>query len=100
MDEHFNSFFLDGIDNVDPIIRNFSYRPSVDLIQEFKVQESGYNAEFGRNAGAVINVTTKSGTNEFHGSSWEFMRNGSLDARNFFAPKSVRNGAWRSDCQK
>jgi len=89
MDEHFNSFFLDGIDNVDPIIRNFSYRPSVDLIQEFKVQESGYNAEFGRNAGAVINVTTKSGTNEFHGSSWEFMRNGALDARNFFAPVGV-----------
>lgn len=86
MDEHYNSFFLDGIDNVDPIIRNFSFRPSVDLIQEFKVQESGYNAEFGRNAGAVINVTTKSGTNDFHGSAWEFIRNDHLDARNFFAP--------------
>jgi hypothetical protein len=86
MDEHYNSFFLDGIDNVDPIIRNFSFRPSVDLIEEFKVQESGYNAEFGRNAGAVINVTTKSGTNAFHGSAWEFIRNDHLDARNFFAP--------------
>lgn len=97
MDEHYNSFFLDGIDNVDPIIRNFSFRPSVDLIQEFKVQESGYNAEFGRNAGAVINVTTKSGTNNFHGSAWEFIRNDHLDARNFFAtvgtakPPLIRN---------
>src|SRR5262245_53432295 len=86
MDEHYNSFFLDGIDNVDPIIRNFSFRPSVDLIQEFKVQESGYNAEFGRNAGAVINVTTKSGTNDYRGSAWEIMRNDHLNARNFFAP--------------
>lgn len=86
MDEHYNSFFLDGIDNVDPIIRNFSFRPSVDLIQEFKVQESGYNAEFGRNAGAVVNVTTKSGTNDFRGAAWEFLRNDHLDARNYFAP--------------
>ena len=86
MDEHYNSFFLDGIDNVDPIIRNFSFRPSVELIEEFKVQENGGNAEFGRNAGAVINVTTKSGTNAFHGSAWEFIRNDKLDARNYFAP--------------
>ncbi len=89
MDEHYNSFFLDGIDNVDPIIRNFSFRPSVDLIQEFKVQESGYNAEFGRNAGAVVNVTTKSGTNGFRGAAWEFLRNDHLDARNFFAPVGI-----------
>lgn len=89
LDEHYMSFFLDGIDNVDPVIRNFSYRPSIDLIQEFKVQQSGYNAEFGRNAGAVINVTTKSGTNRFHGSAWEFLRNDNLDARNYFAIREI-----------
>src|SRR5262249_2054100 len=85
VDEHSNSFFLDGNDNVDPVIRNFSFRPSLDTIREFRVEENGHDAQFGRNAGAVINVTTKSGTNDFHGSIWEFLRNDNLDARNFFA---------------
>src|SRR5688572_4229924 len=89
VNKHYISFFIDGIDNVDPVIRNFSYRPSIDVIHEFKVEQSGYKAEFGRNAGAVINVTTKSGTNTWHGSVWEFLRNHSLDARNFFAPRDV-----------
>ena len=84
-DEGGNSFILDGIDNVDPVLRKFSFRPSIDLIQEFKVEQNSFSAEFGRNAGAVINVTTKSGTNTLHGSAWEFLRNDNLDARNFFA---------------
>lgn len=86
MDEHSQSFYIDGFDNVDTIIRNFAYRPSVDAIEEFKVQSSGYAAEFGRNAGAVINVTTKSGTNEFHGAVWNYHRNSALDAKDFFDP--------------
>jgi len=86
MDEHYQSFYLDGFDNVDTIIRNFAYRPSVDVIEEFKVQSSGYQAEFGRNAGAVINVTTKSGTNDFHGAIWEYHRNSAMDAKDFFDP--------------
>jgi len=90
MDEHYQSFFIDGYDNVDTVIRNFAYRPSVDSIEEFKVQTSGYNAEFGRNAGAVINVTTKSGTNNFHGSMWEFHRNSAMDAKNFFDPPNEK----------
>ena len=96
MDENFTSFFLDGFDNVDPVLRNFSFQPSIDLLQEFKVEQSSYAAEFGRNAGAVINATTKSGSNEFHGSVWEFLRNDDLDARNVFAsgdadPSLIRN---------
>ena len=58
-DEGANSFLLDGIDNVDPVLRKFSFRPSIDLIQEFKVEQNSFSAEFGRNAGAVINVTSK-----------------------------------------
>lgn len=85
-DEHNQSFFVDGVDNVDTIVRNFAYRPSIDAIEEFKVQSSGYSAEFGRNSGAVINVTTKSGTNEFHGAAWDYHRNSALDARDFFDP--------------
>ena len=86
LDEHYISFFVDGIDNVDPVIRLSSYRPSIDVIQEIKVEESGYTAEFGRNGGGVVNVTTKSGTNALHASFWEFLRNDNFDARNFFAP--------------
>ncbi len=96
MDENFNSFFIDGFDNVDPVLRSFSFQPSVDLLQEFKVEQSSYAAEFGRNAGAVVNATTRSGSNAFHGSIWEFLRNDNLDARNFFAsgdadPSLIRN---------
>ncbi len=88
MDEHYQSFYVDGVDNVDTIIRNFTYRPSIDAIAEFKVQSTGYAAEFGRNAGAVINVTTRSGTNQFHGSLFEYHRNKNLNTRGFFAEKA------------
>ena len=86
IDEHYISSFIDGIDNVDPVIRIASYRPSIDAIEAVKVEENGYNAEFGRNGGAVVNVTTKSGTNLLHGTLWEFLRNDNFDARNYFAP--------------
>ena len=74
IDEHSISYFVDGIDNVDPVIRISSYRPSIDAIQEIKVEQSGYSSEFGRNGGAVINLTTKSGTNVLRGSAWEFIQ--------------------------
>ncbi len=85
MDEHYQSFYIDGVDNVDTIIRNFAYRPSIDAIEEFKVQSTGYAAEFGRNAGAVVNVTTRSGTNEFHGAIFDYHRNKALNTSTKFA---------------
>ena len=60
--------------------------PILDSIREFKVMTGTYSAEFGRQSGAQIVVTSKAGTNEYHGSLWEFHRNSALDARNFFAP--------------
>jgi hypothetical protein len=58
----------------------------IDFIQEVKVQTSNFSAEYGRNSGAQVNVVTRSGTNSFHGSAFEYLRNDKLDARNFFAP--------------
>jgi len=83
-----NNFLLDGVYNVDPKLNTFGVRPSVDAIREFNIATSSYDAAFGRNPGAQVNVVLKSGTNDIHGSLFEFHRNGALDARNYFAPAS------------
>jgi len=86
-----NSFLLDGVDN-NPVElagaqrRSEMVQPSVDAIQEFKVQTNAFAAEYGRAMGAVVNLTTKSGTNNLHGAAFEFLRNEKLDAKNFFDP--------------
>jgi hypothetical protein len=82
--EQSNNFLLDGVDNNDPYINQYVALPSVDAIQEFKVQSSDYSAEYGRGGGAQINVVLKSGTNAFHGTLFEYFRNRSMDAKNYF----------------
>jgi carboxypeptidase family protein len=79
-----NNFTLNGIDNNDTGINGPSFRPSIDAIQEFKMLSGIYSAEYGRNSGGQVVINTKSGTNQFHGSAYEFLRNQALDARNFF----------------
>ncbi len=79
-----NNFMVDGIDNNDYFAGAVAQLPSVDSIQEFNVQTSIYDAEYGRYSGSVVNLVTKSGTNDWHGSAFEFLRNSVLDARNFF----------------
>ncbi len=83
----FNNFTIDGVDDNERFIGTVIVKPSVDALQEMKVQTNLYSAEFGRTAGGVINFVTKSGTNAFHGSLFEFFRNQHLDARSFFADK-------------
>jgi hypothetical protein len=80
-----NQVLLDGIDNTEMISQTFIVRPAVEGIQEFRVLTNNPGAEYGRAAGAVVVVNTKSGTNRFRGSAFEFFRNSALDARNFFA---------------
>ncbi len=81
-----NNFLLDGVDNNDETTNQPLHRPILDAVREFKVLTGTYSAEYGRQAGGQIIVTTKSGTNQYHGSLYEFHRNSPLDARNFFAP--------------
>ena len=80
-----NNLMLDGSSNVNPRAGDVNVNPAVDAIQEFKVQSGVMSAEFGYTAGGVVNMVTKSGTNQLHGSLYEFLRNDKLDARNAFA---------------
>ncbi|AFL89085.1 hypothetical protein Terro_2850 [Terriglobus roseus DSM 18391] len=78
-----NNQTIDGIDNNERVIGSIGVRPSVDAIQEVSVQTNVFTAEVGRAAGAIINVITKSGSNQFHGSAYEFFRNDKLNANPF-----------------
>jgi hypothetical protein len=80
---HYNHYSLDGIENTDLNFNSYMLLPSVDALQEFKVEAGLFDAEYGR-AIAQINASTKSGTNQFHGTFFEFMRHSSLDAKNYF----------------
>jgi outer membrane receptor protein involved in Fe transport len=80
-----NMFLLDGSNDL-AFLGNYNYAPIIDDIQEFKIQSNNDLAEFGGVAGGIINVVSKAGSNAFHGSAWEFLRNEDLDARDFFLP--------------
>ncbi|HWQ03316.1 MAG TPA: TonB-dependent receptor [Candidatus Nitrosotenuis sp.] len=86
--EDANLFILDGAYNGDPKLNGVGVKPPVDAIREFEVLTNNYDASFGRNAGGQINVATKSGSNEWHGTAYWFIRNAALDARNHFAPRN------------
>lgn len=79
-----NLFMVEGQDNVD-INNNLLIRPPIDSIQEFQIQTASFSAEYGRTGGGIVSVQLKSGSNHFHGSLFEFLRNDKLDANNFFA---------------
>ena len=80
------SYRLDGGNNQDFYTNINQPFPFPDAVQEFSIQTSNYSAAFGNNAGAIVNVVTRSGTNEYHGTAFGFLRNRSLNAKNFFAP--------------
>ena len=81
--EQANSFLLDGIDNQENINNEVAYQPSVDAIQEFNLITQNASAEFGQYQGGIINTTIKSGSNNFHGSAFEFFRNDILNANSW-----------------
>jgi len=84
--EDMNVFLLDGLNNSTIAIGTFTVSPPLDSVQEFKMETGVYDAKFGTKAGAQVNMVTKSGTNQLHGSLYEYLRNNNLDARNYFEP--------------
>ena len=85
-----NNYMLDGVDNNETWLQTVVLFPSVDALDEFKLQTSTYSAEFGRSLGGVVNLQIKSGTNAMHGSGFEFLRNDAFDANNFFNNRAGR----------
>ena len=79
------NFLLDDVDNNDGYTNISEPYPNPDAVQEFSVQSSTFDAQYGRGVGGVVNVVTRSGTNDFHGSAFDFLRNGNLNAANFFS---------------
>ncbi|MCS7026542.1 MAG: carboxypeptidase regulatory-like domain-containing protein [Bryobacteraceae bacterium] len=84
------NYILDGAQNNDHYNNAPNPMPNPDALQEFSVQTNNFSAEFGRNLGGIVNAVTRSGTNEFHGTLFEYLRNQAFNAANFFAP--IRNG--------
>src|SRR5205085_12134255 len=83
---------VDGVVAVDSHHSAMLFSPSIEAIEEFKIQSAVYSAEFGMNSGAQANLAIKSGTNQFHGTAFEFLRNDLIDARGFFlAPSQPKN---------
>jgi len=80
-----NNFLIDGADNFNTVDGGFVLQPPVDAISEFRILTHTANAEFGHSTGSTTNIITRSGTNGFHGSAWEFLRNNAMDAKSFFA---------------
>jgi len=79
-----NNFMIDGADNVSSVDGGFVLKPPIDAIAEFKILSHNANAEFGRNTGSTTNIVTRSGSNSFHGSLWEFLRNDAMDSSDYF----------------
>lgn len=82
-----NNFLIDGANNFNGVDGGFVLKPPVDAITEFRILTHNANAEFGNSLGSTTNIITRSGTNQIHGTVWEFLRNDAFDARNYFASR-------------
>jgi carboxypeptidase family protein/TonB-dependent receptor-like protein len=82
--EDTTNWLVNGINLNDPVQNQVTFQPPIDTLDEFKVDNSTFSAQYGRNAGSIVNLATRSGSNDYHGEAFEFFRNDDLDARNFF----------------
>ncbi len=88
-----NNILVNGINLNDMANGQLTFQPSINTVSEFKIDNSSYSADEGRNAGAIVQIATRSGTNTFHGEGFDFVRNDFFDARNFFNKKLTSSGA-------
>ncbi len=87
------NYMINGINLSDPAQNQITFQPTINTIQEFKVDNQTFSAEYGRNSGSIVNIATRSGTNEWHGELYDFLRNSYFDARNFTNTTKVASGA-------
>lgn len=81
------NFQINGVNLNDMVQNQITFQPSINTTSEFKINNQTFSAEYGRSSGSVVNVSTRSGTNAFHGEAFDYIRNEALDARNYFNPK-------------
>ncbi len=86
------NFMINGINLNDMIQNQITFQPELNTVQEFKVDNSTFSAEYGRSSGAIVNIATRSGTNVLHGEAYNYLRNQFFDARNYFNPQYTVNG--------
>jgi len=91
--EDTTNWLVNGINLNDNVQNQITFQPPIDTLAEYKIDNSAFPAEYGRNSGAIVNLATRSGSNTYHGEAFEFFRNNALDARNFFNPVVTSSGA-------
>src|SRR5579872_4479675 len=89
------NFMINGINLSDPNQNQITFQPTINTVEEFKIDNSTFSAEYGRNSGSIVNIATRSGVDIWHGEAYEFLRNSDLDARNFSNPTFVTSGTDR-----
>ncbi len=87
------NYMINGINLNDEVQNQITFQPSINTVQEFRIDNSTFSAEYGRNSGSIINIATRNGTNQYHGEAFEYHRDNALDARNFFNPTKLSSGA-------
>src|SRR6266478_657403 len=87
------NFMINGINLNDMVQNQVTFQPTINTVSEFKIDNSTYSAEYGRNSGSIVNIATRSGTEQFHGEAYDYLRNNWFDARNFFNPQFTSTGA-------
>src|SRR5713226_6005283 len=91
--EDTTNWLVNGINLNDNVQNQITFQPPIDTLAEYKIDNSAFPAEYGRNSGAIVNLATRSGSNAYHGEAFEFFRNNALDAHNFFNPILTSGGA-------
>jgi hypothetical protein len=89
------NFMINGVNMSDMSQNQITFQPTINTVDEFKVDNSTYGAEYGRNAGSIVNIATRAGTNQLHGEVYYFLRNSALDARNFSNPSGVTQSPFK-----